>query len=245
VTSVSTHERLGAVTDPDVGLATSFAPPLAWYDPQGQDGEIGDICNGQQGTLPAPQQGTTYTIQKGWSNVSNACLGVTGADAFSLTVTPSNQSLAAGSSVSYQVSTAILRGAAQSVALSVTVPAGVSGSIAPANIAAGGSSTLTISADSSATNGLNTFTVTGTGSVSTASASAHVTINGGSGGGSGCPQGTIDIGGVCIPAAGCNVGAGGWDGGWGWIGMAPLWLASLRRSRRWIIRRARSGNTAT
>jgi hypothetical protein len=50
-TSVASHELIESVTDAEVGLAINNAPPLAWYDPQGQDGEIGDICNGSQGTI--------------------------------------------------------------------------------------------------------------------------------------------------------------------------------------------------
>ena len=49
--SVASHELIEAVTDPGVGLATSFGPPLAWYDPQSGDGEIGDICNASQATF--------------------------------------------------------------------------------------------------------------------------------------------------------------------------------------------------
>ena len=69
VTSVSSHELIEAITDPEVGLATVYAPPLAWYN--ATYGEIGDICNGQQGTITV---GTaTYTIQKEWSNTSQTC----------------------------------------------------------------------------------------------------------------------------------------------------------------------------
>jgi hypothetical protein len=65
-TSVASHEMIEAVTDPGVGLATSFAAPLAWYDPN--NGEIGDICNAQQGSIAG------YTVQKEWSNAANACI---------------------------------------------------------------------------------------------------------------------------------------------------------------------------
>src|SRR5579864_448146 len=58
-TSVTSHELTEAITDADVGIATTFAAPLAWYDMT--NGEIGDICNGQQGSYVA--NGTTYTIQ--------------------------------------------------------------------------------------------------------------------------------------------------------------------------------------
>ncbi len=70
-TAVSSHEMVEAVTDPAVGLATDYAPPLAWYDPT--NGEIGDICNGQQGTVVGGN-GTTYTIQLEFSNSANNCV---------------------------------------------------------------------------------------------------------------------------------------------------------------------------
>ena len=69
-TSVASHEMIEAVTDAAVGLATVFGPPLAWYDVN--NGEIGDICNAQQGTVTV---GTvTYTVQKEWSNKKGACV---------------------------------------------------------------------------------------------------------------------------------------------------------------------------
>jgi hypothetical protein len=69
-TSVTSHELSETITDPDVGIATSFAAPLAWYDPN--NGEIGDICNQQQGSYTA--NGTTYTIQLEFSNAANDCV---------------------------------------------------------------------------------------------------------------------------------------------------------------------------
>jgi hypothetical protein len=69
LTSVSSHELVEATTDPAVGLATVYAPPLAWYDPT--YGEIGDICNAQQATITAG--GASYVVQKEWSNSKNAC----------------------------------------------------------------------------------------------------------------------------------------------------------------------------
>jgi hypothetical protein len=69
--SVASHELIEAVTDPAVGLATVFGPPLAWYDMT--NGEIGDICNGQQGTTVGGD-GVTYTIQLEFSNAANNCV---------------------------------------------------------------------------------------------------------------------------------------------------------------------------
>lgn len=69
-TSVTSHELSETITDADVGIATTFAAPLAWYDPS--NGEIGDICNQQQGSYTA--NGTTYTIQLEFSNAAGNCV---------------------------------------------------------------------------------------------------------------------------------------------------------------------------
>jgi hypothetical protein len=68
--SVSSHELIEAVTDPAVGVATVYASPLAWYNKT--YGEIGDICNAQQGSVVGTD-GVTYTVQKEWSNSTNTC----------------------------------------------------------------------------------------------------------------------------------------------------------------------------
>jgi MYXO-CTERM domain-containing protein len=210
------------VTDPGVGLATSYGPPLGWYDPS--NGEIGDICNAQQGTFLA---GTvTYTVQKEWSNLSGACIGVTGSDAFAVNLSPSSQDLTAGSSVNYTVSAPVLRGSAQSVALSVSgLPSGVAGSFSPSTITTGATSTLTLSAGSSAVNGAANFTVSGAGSVSNASGGAQVNVSGGK---TNCPPGTHDSGGVCVPdgGGGCSTQTAGA------LGFAALSLALLFARRR-------------
>ena len=65
-THVASHELIETVTDAEVGLATTFAPPLAWYDQT--NGEIGDICNAQQGTAAG------FVVQKEWSNADGACV---------------------------------------------------------------------------------------------------------------------------------------------------------------------------
>lgn len=68
LTSVSSHELVEAATDPAVGMATVIGPPLAWYDPN--NGEIGDICNAQQGTTTIGN-GSVYVIQLEFSNAAN------------------------------------------------------------------------------------------------------------------------------------------------------------------------------
>jgi hypothetical protein len=75
LTSVTSHEMIEAVTDAAVGQAASYASPLAWYDQT--NGEIGDICNAQQGTVLGGN-GTTYTVQLEFSNSANNCIATKG-----------------------------------------------------------------------------------------------------------------------------------------------------------------------
>lgn len=70
-TSVASHEMVETITDPEVGLAFTNAPPLAWYD--NDNGEIGDICNALQDTILGGD-GVTYTVQQEWSNAAGDCL---------------------------------------------------------------------------------------------------------------------------------------------------------------------------
>ena len=70
VTNVTSHELSEAVTDADVGPATTFARPLAWIDQT--NGEIGDICVGQDSFVAA--NNTTYTVQREFSNLQNDCV---------------------------------------------------------------------------------------------------------------------------------------------------------------------------
>jgi hypothetical protein len=69
--SVTSHELIEAITDPEVGLTSSIGPPLAWYD--NNNGEIGDICNHQHATFTGTD-GNTYTIQQEFSNAKNDCI---------------------------------------------------------------------------------------------------------------------------------------------------------------------------
>ncbi|KAI8612945.1 hypothetical protein BC830DRAFT_1170660, partial [Chytriomyces sp. MP71] len=69
--SVASHELAEAATDAAVGVATTYAAPLAWYDQN--NGEIGDICNAQQGKTVGGD-GKTYVIQTQWSNKANKCV---------------------------------------------------------------------------------------------------------------------------------------------------------------------------
>jgi hypothetical protein len=71
LTSVSSHELVEATTDAAVGVATVTAAPLGWYDLT--YGEIGDICNAEQGSIVGGD-GETYVVQAEFSNARSACL---------------------------------------------------------------------------------------------------------------------------------------------------------------------------
>ena len=70
-TSTLSHELVETITDPEVGLATGNAPPLSWYN--NTYGEIGDICNTQEGTVVG-SDGITYTVQTEYSNALANCV---------------------------------------------------------------------------------------------------------------------------------------------------------------------------
>ncbi|MDB4952963.1 MAG: hypothetical protein JWO36_532 [Myxococcales bacterium] len=185
-TSVASHELIETVTDAEVGLSTVVGPPLAWYD--STNGEIGDICNATQGTFTGTDS-VTYTVQKEWSNQQNACITTRSTQTspdFGVAVSPSSATVAPGSSASFTVSTSVIGGSTQTVALSVSgLPTGVTGSFSPTSVTAGASSTLTLTAASTAASSTTSFTVKGTSGATSHTASASLTISGGGGGGGG------------------------------------------------------------
>lgn len=83
---------------------------------------------------------------------------------FSLALNPSSGTVQQGASVTTSVATAISTGTAQQVTLTASgLPAGVSASFSPATVQSGQSSTLTLSASSSAAPGPSTVVVKGQG----------------------------------------------------------------------------------
>lgn len=173
-TSVTSHELVEAMTDADVGIATTFAPPLAWYDQN--NGEIGDICNAQQGSYTA--NGTTYTIQLEFSNSANNCVLPPAASNpnFSLSASPSSLSVNQGSSGTSTITITPSGGFTGSVTLSASgLPAGVTAGFGtnPAT----SSSVLTLTASSTAATGTSTITITGTSGSLTHTTSVTLTVS--------------------------------------------------------------------
>lgn len=72
ITAVSSHEMAEAITNPEVGTASNFAPPLAWYDgPSPNLGEVADLCDPFD--VPATAGSSTYTVELLFSNLQNDC----------------------------------------------------------------------------------------------------------------------------------------------------------------------------
>src|SRR5712671_5602890 len=173
-TSVTSHELVEAMTDADVGIATTFAAPLAWYDQT--NGEIGDICNGQQGSYTA--NGTTYTIQLEFSNSANNCVNfpVVSGPNFSLSASPSSLSVTQGSSGSSTITVSPSCGFTGSVSLSTSaLPSGVTASFGTNPTT--GTSVVTFTASSTATTGTSSVTITGTSGTLSHTTSISLTVN--------------------------------------------------------------------
>src|SRR5579859_6827244 len=173
-TSVASHELAEAMTDADVGIATTFSAPLAWYDMN--NGEIGDICNAQQGSYAA--NGTTYTIQLEFSNSANDCVlpPATATPNFSLSASPSSLSVTQGSSGSSTITVTASGGFTGSVNLSASgLPAGVSASFGTNPTTS--NSSVTFTASPTAATGTATVTITGTSGSLTHTTTISLTVN--------------------------------------------------------------------
>ena len=102
---------------------------------------------------------------------------------FSLSVSPGNQSIAAGGGTTYTVTTTGLNGFGGSVNLSVNgLPAGATGTFNPPSLTGSGSSTLTVNTSGGVSPGTFPLTVTGTSGSLSHGASASLNITGGSAG---------------------------------------------------------------
>jgi len=158
VTAVASHELVEMMTDPEVGIATVVGPPLAWYD--ATNGEIGDICNAIPGTTTG-SDGLTYSVQTEWSNAQGVCTVGAPAHDFSLAATPAT--VLAGTSGTSSVTSTVVRGTAETVALTVTgLPTGATAAFSPTSVTAGGGSTLTLSVGAAVAAGSYPLTVKGT-----------------------------------------------------------------------------------
>jgi kumamolisin len=175
------------------------APTLGFINPliypiglgSGYDTAFHDITSGSNG-YPAV---TGYDLATGWGSPNgagliNALVGAATTPTFTISASPTSLSVAAGSSGTSTITTAVLNGFDSAIALSASgQPTGVTVSFNPTSIAAPGSgtSTMTLAVASTTTPGTYTITVSGTGGgvsqtttvtlTVTAAASADFTIS--------------------------------------------------------------------
>lgn len=105
--------------------------------------------------------------------------GSTVTNDFSVAVNPNSGTVAAGSSASAAISTAVTAGSAQSVNLSVGgAPAGVTATVTPGSVTAGNGATLNVTTTSSVVPGSYPLTVTGSATSGTHTATYTLTVTG-------------------------------------------------------------------
>ncbi|MFD7447588.1 glycosyl hydrolase family 18 protein [Kitasatospora sp. NPDC059827] len=98
---------------------------------------------------------------------------------FSVAVNPNSGTVAAGSSASAAIATAVTAGSAQSVNLSVSgAPTGVTATVTPGSVTAGNSATLNIATTSAAAAGTYPLTVTATAPSGSHTATYSLTVTG-------------------------------------------------------------------
>lgn len=127
------------------------------------------------GTYPVTLTGTAAS---GAHSVNlTLVVNAVAANDFSVAVSPGTVTLIEGSTGTATVSTAIVSGSAESIALSASsVPAGVTASFSPASVTGAASSTLTLSAASSAVAGTYAIAITGTAAAGTHTATVSLVV---------------------------------------------------------------------
>lgn len=155
-TSTLSHELLEAITDPLIGLATDIAAPLAWYDNDSSAlGEVADICGNV--FVQVQMNGTNYQVPGEWSNARDDCF-VPGAPVApgSFIPQPSALTLVAGATLAVPLRQI---GTPTAVTYAATAPTGLTTTFAAASVAAGGTTSVTITAAPTAPSGRRTVTV--------------------------------------------------------------------------------------
>ncbi|MFH8380560.1 glycosyl hydrolase family 18 protein [Kitasatospora sp. NPDC018058] len=105
--------------------------------------------------------------------------GSTVTNDFSVAVNPGSATVTAGSSTSAAIVTAVAAGSAQSVSLSVSgAPAGVTATVTPGSVTAGGSATLAIATTSAVAPGRYPLTITGSAASGTHTTTYALTVTG-------------------------------------------------------------------
>ncbi|MBU6409051.1 MAG: heparin lyase I family protein, partial [Verrucomicrobia bacterium] len=126
------------------------------------------------GTATVTITGTDGTL----THTTTISLTVNPAPDFSITATPSSQTVTAGNGTSYTTTIGSLNGFSGTVSLSVGgLPSNASASFNPASVTGSGNSTLTVNTTTSTPSGTYTLTITGTSGSLTHSTTVSLTVN--------------------------------------------------------------------
>jgi len=126
------------------------------------------------GSYPFTITGTSGSL----SHSTSATLVVTGSGDFSITVSPTSQTVTRGSSVSYKVQVTASGGFSSTVSFSVSgLPSRTTGSFSPSSVPGSGTSTLTVSTRSRTRTGTYSLRITGTGGSRTHTAAATLVVH--------------------------------------------------------------------
>jgi hypothetical protein len=152
-------------------------------------------ANASPGTYPLKINGYSGGVH----STATASLSVIAPPDFSVAASPSSQTVTAGGTTSYTITTAWLNGFSGSITLSVAgLPPGLTASLSPTSVAAGSSSVLTLASTTATAAGTYTIPVTGTSGALSHTTNLTITVNAPpppptGGGGGGC------VGRNCLP----------------------------------------------
>jgi hypothetical protein len=148
----ASHELGEAVTDAEVGLATTLAKPLGWYDAGSvSQGEIGDMCNQADDSVTSLATGVSYTVQQLFSRsvwnatpvaTTAACVSTRFAPSdFAVYLNPTGLAAPSGGSATLPVHLETTAGGSSAVTLALgsatALPAGVHAALSQAQASSG------------------------------------------------------------------------------------------------------------
>ena len=142
------------------------------------DTNFHDVTSGSNGYSAV----TGYDLATGWGSPNGAALinslaGTTVTAGFSLSASPTSQSVLQGSTANFTISSAVTGGFNSAVTLSASgAPSGSTVTFNPTSITGAGSSTMAVTVPSSATAGTYTITVTGTSGSLTQTTTVTLTV---------------------------------------------------------------------
>ncbi|MFI6480067.1 M4 family metallopeptidase [Nonomuraea sp. NPDC050663] len=179
VTSGSAQQITLSTGTLPAGVTASFSPATISAG-QTSTLTLSTSASSPQGThsVTVNADGATVDRQAGYS----LTVGQSQGNDYTLGLSPSSASVAAGGSTSTTVQTQVTSGSAQSVSLSASgAPAGVTVSFSPQTIQSGQSSTVSISVGASVAPNTYSITVNGDGTSADRSATFSLTVTGGQG----------------------------------------------------------------